>query len=144
MAGELEKRVREMMHKMDAKDWDSLNQMATDDLRRGRTGYLLDRAGLHLPGQAAAHLGADDVAVPPNGIGLETCSLPLGAAARGKLAPPAPSTSSMSLRRPFPTSARSAKSIAARFVGSRYRRMTRRTSASSTTTLVLDMGASCT
>lgn len=33
MAGELEKRVREMMHKMDAKDWDSLNQMATDDLR---------------------------------------------------------------------------------------------------------------
>ncbi len=33
MAGELEKRVREMMRKMDAKDWDALNQMATDDLR---------------------------------------------------------------------------------------------------------------
>lgn len=33
MAGELEKRVRDMMRKMDAKDWDALNQMATDDLR---------------------------------------------------------------------------------------------------------------
>src|SRR2546428_5781610 len=33
MAGELEKRVREMMRKMDAKDWDALTQMATDDLR---------------------------------------------------------------------------------------------------------------
>jgi len=33
MAGELAKRVRDMMAKMDAKDWDSLNQMATDDLQ---------------------------------------------------------------------------------------------------------------
>ncbi|HKC91841.1 MAG TPA: nuclear transport factor 2 family protein [Candidatus Limnocylindria bacterium] len=33
MAGELTKRVRDMMGKMDAKDWDALNQMATDDLQ---------------------------------------------------------------------------------------------------------------
>jgi len=33
MAGELAKRVRDMMGKMDAKDWDALNQMATDDLQ---------------------------------------------------------------------------------------------------------------
>jgi hypothetical protein len=33
MPGELEKRVHEMMRRMDAKDWDSLNQIATDDLR---------------------------------------------------------------------------------------------------------------
>ena len=33
MAGELEKRVREAMRKIDAKDWDSLTQMATDDMR---------------------------------------------------------------------------------------------------------------
>jgi hypothetical protein len=33
MAGDLEKRVHEMMRKMDAQDWDSLNQIATDDLR---------------------------------------------------------------------------------------------------------------
>lgn len=33
MVGELAKRVRDMMGKMDAKDWDALNQMATDDLQ---------------------------------------------------------------------------------------------------------------
>ena len=33
MAGDLEKKVREAMRKMDAKDWDSLNQMATEDLQ---------------------------------------------------------------------------------------------------------------
>ena len=33
MAGELAKRVRDMMVKMDAKDWDALTQMATDDLQ---------------------------------------------------------------------------------------------------------------
>ena len=33
MAGELEKRVREVYRKLDAKDWDSLNQMATDDIQ---------------------------------------------------------------------------------------------------------------
>ncbi|HEV8534572.1 MAG TPA: nuclear transport factor 2 family protein [Candidatus Limnocylindria bacterium] len=32
MAGELEKKTREAMRKMDAKDWDSLNDMATEDL----------------------------------------------------------------------------------------------------------------
>ena len=33
MAGELEKRVREAMRKIDAKDWDGLSQMATEDMR---------------------------------------------------------------------------------------------------------------
>jgi ketosteroid isomerase-like protein len=33
VAGELAKKVREMMGKMDAKDWDYLNRTATDDLR---------------------------------------------------------------------------------------------------------------
>ena len=33
MAGELEKRVREAMRKIDAKDWDALSQMATEDMR---------------------------------------------------------------------------------------------------------------
>ena len=33
MAGELEKRVREVMRRIDAKDWDGLSQMATEDMR---------------------------------------------------------------------------------------------------------------
>ena len=33
MAGELEKRVREAMRRIDAKDWDALSQMATEDMR---------------------------------------------------------------------------------------------------------------
>jgi len=33
VAGELEKRVREAMRKIDAKDWDGLSQMATEDMR---------------------------------------------------------------------------------------------------------------
>ena len=33
MAGELEKKVREAMRKLDAKDWDSLSQLATEDLQ---------------------------------------------------------------------------------------------------------------
>ena len=33
MSGELEKRVREAMRKIDAKDWDGLSQMATEDMR---------------------------------------------------------------------------------------------------------------
>jgi ketosteroid isomerase-like protein len=32
MAGDLEKRAREVMRKIDAKDWDSLTQMSTEDL----------------------------------------------------------------------------------------------------------------